>query len=78
MRERVIPCEAIGSYDIVLLSKWIRVVDMVSRNEVHSSFDHGLLILGMLGVRLEIVGTILVVVVEHLDFLTLWGYIIIW
>ena len=71
MRERVVPCDTIGSYDIVLLSKWIRIVDMVPRNKIHSGFDHGLLVLGMLGVRLKIVGTILVMVVEHLDFLTL-------
>ena len=71
MWERFIPCEAIGSYDVVFLAKWKGVVDVVSRNEVHLSLDHGLLILGMLGVGLEIVGTILVVVVEHLDFLTL-------
>ena len=76
--EQFVPCKAVGSYGVVFLPKWEGVVDVVSRNEEHLGLDHGTLIFGILGVGLEIIGTILIVIVEHLEFLRLQEYVIIW
>ena len=75
--ERFVPCDAVGSYGVVFLSKWEGIIDVVPRHEIHLCFDHGTLGLGILGVVLEVIATIVVVIVEYLDFLKLHDYVII-
>ena len=74
----IVPCDAVGSYSVVFLSKWEGIIDGVPRHdsEIYLCFGHGTLGLGILGVFLEVVVTIVVVIVEYLDFLELHEYVI--
>ena len=69
VREWFVSCDTIGSYGVMFLSKWEGIVDVVPRYKMHLRLYHGTLGLGILGVVLEVIVTIIIVVVEYMNFL---------